>query len=269
MKKRIAYLHWFATCLLMICASAEASLMIKPSRVVLDERTRSAEVTLLNSSSRTKEYHIEWQEKRQTTSGSYIDIDTGDNPFPASRFIRHSPRKVTIEAGKYQRIKLRLKLPGNTPPGEYRSHLLMRVVNDVTQADFDENKKDGQTLNIIPLLSFSIPVMVRVGSLDTETEITSIAVKNVKNKKQLQVNVSHNGMHSSFGNLFAYMKVGNGKVTKIGEKHSIALFRETKNRITNIPITVPEIPPGAIVQVLYQGEDEFEGQILGKAAIRY
>lgn len=269
MKRLTNPFYFLASVLLLFTSSTHASLMIKPSRVVLDERTRSAEVTLLNSSDRTKEYHIEWQEKKQTTSGSYVDIDISDNPFPASQFIRHSPRKVTIEPGKYQRIKLRLRLPGNTPAGEYRSHLLMRVVNDVTPADFEANKKEGQTLNIIPLLSFSIPVMVRVGKLDTTTEITSIAVKDDEDRKQLQVSVSHDGMHSSFGNLYAYMKVGNGKVTKIGEKHSIALFRETKNRITNIPIKIPEIPPGAIVQVLYQGEDEFEGQILGKAAIRY
>ncbi|MDZ7923757.1 MAG: hypothetical protein U5M23_06785, partial [Marinagarivorans sp.] len=69
--------------------------------------------------------------------------------------------------------------------------------------------------------------------------------------------------------LYAYMKVGSGATEEIGKSHNIALFRETSQRIVNIPLQVQDIPRGAVVQVLYKGDDEFEGKVLGKAAIRY
>ena len=245
-----------------------ASLMIKPSRVVLDERNRTTEVTLLNSSDTTKVYHIEWEEKKQTTAGSYIDVDSSTNEFKASSMISHSPRKVTIKPGEYQKIKLRADIPRDLAEGEYRSHLLMRVVNDEV-APTDDGAK-GQKLVIIPLLSFTIPVMVRKGPPKTTSEITSIQQKiNKDGQKQLQVNLKHQGDYSSYGNLYAYMKVGTSSTEKIGEIHNIALFRETSQRIVNIPLHTQDIPKGAIIQVLYKGEDEFEGKILGKAAMRY
>lgn len=253
----------------LLCSFSYASLMIKPSRAVLDEKNRSVEITLLNNSKTTKEYHIEWDEKVQTIAGTYIDIDKSSSKFSASDFIQHSPKKVTIEPGKYQKIKLRLRLPRDLADGEYRSHLMMRVVNDVQKINLDDNTK-GKTMRIVPLLSFSIPIMVRKGQFDSEAKINSIQVKNDKdNKKQVQVSIAHTGKFSTYGSLFAYAKTGNKPAVKIGETHNIALFRETEKRIVNIPLQVEQVPSGSAIQVIYKGDDEFEGQILGKAAIRY
>lgn len=271
MKITRAILNFFAVIFAstLLCSLSYASLMIKPSRAVLDEKNRSVEITLLNNSTSTKEYHIEWDEKVQTISGAYTDIDKSASKFSASDYIQHSPKKVTIEPGKYQKIKLRLRLPRELADGEYRSHLMMRVVNDVKKIDLNDNT-EGKTMRIVPLLSFSIPIMVRKGNFDSEAKINSIKVtNNEKNKKQLQVNLAHTGKFSTYGNLIAYAKVGNKPAVKIGETHNIALFRETQNRIVNIPLQVDNIPNDAAIQVIYQGEDEFEGQILGKAAIRY
>jgi hypothetical protein len=143
----------------------------------------------------------------------------------------------------------------------------MRVVNDVRKIDLNDNKK-GQELVIVPLLSFSIPVMVRKGAYKSEANINSIKVANAKNKKTLQVSLTHEGAFSSYGNLFAYMKAGNGKTVQIGETHNIALFRETSQRIVNIPLQTQDLPKDAVIQVLYKGDDELEGKILSKAATR-
>lgn len=246
--------------------------MIKPSRVVFDENKKSAEVTLLNSSESTKVYHILWEEKRQKTNGSYVNIDMSANDFPASTLIRHSPRKITIKPGEYQKIKLRAKIPEDLTPGEYRSHLMMKVVNDLDDptAKAKNGGQKGAQIVITPRISFTIPIMIRKGPLDTQTEITRISVNDKKPKKSIDVTLEHEGKFSSYGNLYAYMKADSeAKVIKIGESHNIALFRETKQRIANIPLQIPDIPRGAVVQVLYKGEEEFEGEILGKAAIRY
>lgn len=250
----------------------QASLMITPTRVVMDERHRTAEVTLLNTTTSTKVYRILWQELRQTESGGYVEIETlaDDNPI-ASKMIQYSPRKVTIEPGKYQRIKLRLRLKGDLADGEYRSQLMMKVTDVGVDPESLESEVDGAHLFIIPKLSFSIPVMVRKGTNDSTTEITSVDLntQNVDEAKML-VDVSHAGDFSSFGNIYVYMKpAAGGQVEKIGQVHNVALFRETKKRTVIVPLTVTQVPTGAVIQVVYSGEEEYEGQQLGTAAFTY
>lgn len=247
---------------------ANASLLIKPFRAVLNEKTRTAEITLLNNSKETKTYNILWEDKIQTPQGGYENIE--NYQFSASEFIRHSPRKVTIAPGEYQKIKLRLRMPKDLPEGEYRSHLMMKAVANSHLPEIDDSNTKGMKMVIYPQLSFTIPIMVRKGKLETSASINSIEVEQGKdNKPALNVQLSHTGDYSSYGSLFAYMKMGNSKVEQIGEAHNVALFRETKKRKANIQLQIPSIPKGAVVQVLYKGADEFEGKILDKAAIRY
>ena len=59
-------------------------------------------------------------------------------------------------------------------------------------------------------------------------------------------------------------------MVKIGETHNIALYRETGLRKVTIPLQhVDSVPAGALIQVVYEGDGEFEGQQLGTAAFTY
>ncbi len=70
--------------------------------------------------------------------------------------------------------------------------------------------------------------------------------------------------------MHAYMRPANStQVQKIGELNNIALFTEVDKRKVKIPLWVDSIPNNAIIQVMYQGEDEYEGRTLGQAAFRY
>ena len=122
---------WLILTLWLFSAQAQAVLMITPFRVVLDEKTRTAEVTLLNTTEQTNVYRMSWQDKEQTGLGRYINVEMPEeNNHGVSEMVRQSPRKVTIEPGKYQRIRLRLRMPSDLPDGEYRSHLVMKMVDE-------------------------------------------------------------------------------------------------------------------------------------------
>lgn len=267
MNRHFRYLTFFTAVILLLTSHlSHANLLIKPFRAVLDKDTRTAEITLLNSSTEIKTYNIQWEEKLQTASGGYTDVS--ESQFSASDFIRHSPRQVTIKPGEYQKIKLRLRMPKTLAPGEYRSHLMMKAIASLPKINDKDTK--GMKVQIIPQLSFSIPIIVRNGVVNSKTEITSLNIKKDKKDKQsIAVMLSHEGDYSTYGSLYAYMKVGNQKTQQIGEAHNIAVFRESKQRQANIILQVPSIPKGAVVQVLYKGDDEFDSQILAKAAMRH
>ena len=257
--------------------TAHANLMITPTRVVFDDKTKSGVVTLLNSTKKTKTYRIELVNKLQNSAGEYVDI-SADASYPgksAVDFLRYSPRVVTIEPGKYQKIKLRLRMPAALPEGEYRTHLAMRVIdNDVQLPDSSASSNDdGMRAAIIPRVSFSIPLIVRHGETGLQTEIKNVELlkpEDAKAKPRLAVEIARSGNSSSFGLMNAYMKAPNSnQVQKIGQLNNVAVFTEIDSRLVRIPLWVDKIPNNAIVQVMYEGEDEYEGRTLGQAAFRF
>lgn len=256
---------------------AHANLMITPTRVVFDDSQKNNVVTLLNSAKTTKTYRIELVNKIQRVTGGYTDI-SADASYPgqsAKEYLRYSPRLVTIEPGKYQKIKLRLRLPDGTPQGEYRTHLAMRVIDtgDTSPSADKTQGGEGMKTSVRPRVSFSIPVIVRHGDLDVATQINKVEFlpkANNKSKPNLKVEIGRSGNSSSFGLMNAYMKAPNSnQVQQIGQLNNVALFTELESKQIKIPLWVDTIPNNAVIQVMYQGEDEFKGRTLGQAAFRY
>merc|ERR1712065_22236 len=93
------------------------------------------------------------------------------------------------------------------------------------------------------------------------------APKNDQSKPNLDIEVARFGNFSSYGKVTAYMKKPNsGQVEKIGQVNNISVYPELDSRHVKIPLWVQSIPSGAIVQVVYEGEEEYEGETLGIAA---
>ena len=249
--------------------------MITPTRVLFEEGQRTAEVTLVNRSSEVKTYRIELTNKIQNENGGYIDISPNAS-FPgksAMEFIRFSPRVVTIQPGKYQKIRVHARVPGVTASGEYRVHLAMRSISSKNGKKNQEVTTEGKQAIILPRMSFSIPILVRRGASNIETKVTGvdlIAARNTKSKPNLDVQVSRTGNASSYGTLTAYMKLPNSvQVQTIGKLSNVTVYPELGSRHVKVPLWVDSIPSGAIVQVVYEGEEEYAGRTLGVAAFKY
>jgi len=262
-----------------LSTALRADLMVSPTRAVLDERNRSTQITLLNTTSETRTYQIEWQELRQTEIGTYEVIrEPGPQFHIASPMLRHSPRRVTIAPGSYQRIRLRLRAPADLADGEYRSHLLMkRVANSDVQGLNMSGGSPGEKMSIQfhVNLSFSIPVIVRKGLPSNENAVTSVTMaeddtRSGEKKPSMMVQLSHKGVFSSFGSVLIYMQAQtDAEVETIGMANNVALFRETSSRKIAVPLQVTTIPTGALIKVEYRGREEYEGQLLGESVFRY
>ncbi len=253
--------------------AAFSDIMITPTRLVMDEKNRTAEVTLLNTKKETKVYRIFLSEKIQNAAGGYNDIDTKEGEFIASPMLRYSPKKVSIEPGGYQRIKLSYRMPANLEDGEYRSHLAMKLIDSgVELSDYKQAPENatGMSMTIVPVLSFSIPVIVRKGKIDIDTNINNPDLSTTDGKKALAVTLHKKGIYSSFGSVHVYMKANAiSDVVKIGEITNIAVYRESNSRTVHIPLTTDNIPSGATLQVIYEGDDEYEGTQWGSASFTY
>ena len=78
-------------------------LLVTPTRVVLEGRERSAELTLVNRGQERTTYRITLENRRMDAQGKFSEIDTPkDGELFAQNLIRYAPRRVTLEPNKPQ-----------------------------------------------------------------------------------------------------------------------------------------------------------------------
>ena len=165
-----------------------------------------------------------------------------------------------------------MRMPSVLLDGEYRSHLVMKMVDeDVENKEEVREEVNEVMVRLTAKMSFSIPIMVRKGQNKSTASISTMDLDTSEpNKPKLTVGLAHSGEYSSYGSVKVYMKNGaRGDVGEIADVGNVALFRETALRELTVPLTVPSIPRGAVVQVVYEGEDEYESEQLATAAFTY
>src|SRR5690606_11291769 len=79
-----------AAMLLVLSSSlSRADLLISPLRVVLDDKTQTATLTLRNTSKGARTYRLGWVEQTMDEMGIYRRLEEGqENPLSASGMIR-------------------------------------------------------------------------------------------------------------------------------------------------------------------------------------
>lgn len=94
----------------------EASLTISPLRVVLEGRSRSAEVMLLNLSKQTNTYRLGWIYNKMDETGHYTRVAESLTPdMDVAKYVVFSPRQVSIPPGDGKRSGCRYAARQNSP----------------------------------------------------------------------------------------------------------------------------------------------------------
>ncbi|MBU0823080.1 MAG: molecular chaperone [Alphaproteobacteria bacterium] len=185
---------------------AAGDLLVAPTRVVLDG-SRGTEVVLNNIGSEPATYRISLEIKRMTAVGGLDEIDEAD-VTPAERLaldmIAFSPRRVTLPPNQPQVIRVGVRIPEGTPPGEYRAHMLFRAVPDAAPAVAADPAKPaatGVSIALIPIYGITIPVIVRVGDLGAEATIGEAWVGDTPDGPAFNFGLTRTGNRSVYGDI--------------------------------------------------------------------
>ncbi len=177
----------------------------------------------------------------------------------ADELIRFSPKQVTLKAGESQTVKVMLRKPEGLPDGEYRSHLLFQTVPDAsfgTDVEAQPKTAGGISVQLIPLIGVSIPLIVRHGDVQASAKMSHASLKG----NQVQLTLERSGNKSLFGDLIVTQ--GNAVLTQM---RGLAVYTPNTQRLVTLELSnaLRKEP----IRISYQAREEDGGQTLAEATL--
>jgi len=241
---------------------AAPQLVVAPTRIIIEGRTRTASVNLINRGDQTGTFRISFERKRMTETGRVVPLE---KPAPgeifADQMIRYAPRQVTLAPGQSQVVRLMVRKPANLADGEYRSHLLFQGIPPDTGKSVETqaaSKGNKLSIKIIPVLGVSIPVIVRHGNTQASVTLENLQLENRSKdgkKASLAFRAKRVGNQSVYGDFTVFFTPDNGsKKIVVSQVNGTAIYSPNKERIINLPLQVSDnvrLDAGTI-EVLYK-----------------
>ena len=270
-------LSWIIICylLLMQYCMAASQLMVTPTRIIFDSKTRSAKVSVINSGNEAGTYRISFVNKRMTEDGQFEEIKQGsDEDKFSENLVRFSPRQVVLKPGQSQVVRLSLRKPAKLADGEYRSHLLFQAIpKDAGNSIKQVAKSDKISIKLTPIVSISIPVIVRHGKTNAEVNFTAVKFKEAdkeNTKPRLLMELQRTGNQSIYGDLLAEFIQKDGGSSIIGQINGVAIYTPNTKRTLSLPVTAPtdvKIKNG-VINVFYRSPQDQGGKVLSQTQIK-
>jgi len=257
---------------LPVVAHAAANLMVTPSRVVFEDNVRTAQVTLINSGDTAGDFRISFIRQAMTEDGQFSPLDDSAEGMFSDPLLRYSPRQISLQPGQSQVVRIMLRKPRDLEQGEYRSHLLFQSIPKPTSSAVEATvapPKEGITVEIIPVIGISIPVIVRHGKLESQLTLERphiIPADKAHPSPQIAVDMVRSGSSSVYGDFRAiYLRENGEKPLVIALANGIAVYTPNSVRHYSMPLSIPEgvsLDKGKIrILFLESGKDEQQGLI--------
>lgn len=209
-----------------VAAAEGGNALVFPKRVVFAGRTRSAEVNLVNRSSRPVTYRVELVDRRMTPFGALAEIDPPSADERSARgLLRYAPRQVVVPPESSQKIRLLLRKPADLAVGEYRSHLLCRALPPPDAgfglAALEDGKSVAVRLTALPAVS--IPVIVRHGEVSASARLSDLTFDS-EAAPELSFRLDRAGEASIYGDLTASWISPAGGETVVARVKGVAVY---------------------------------------------
>lgn len=224
-------------------AQAAANLMVTPTRVVFDQRDRTAQVTLVNQGSESGDFRISFVRQNMTASGEFVTVAEDQDGLYSDPMVRFSPRQVRLPPGQSQVIRLMLRKPRDLADGEYRSHMLFQALPPPSSSSI-ENLAAGQnaddiTIELIPIVGVSIPVIVRHGELSSKVSLGDARIVAVEGSQRLALDVERSGTSSAYGDIRVTFTPAGGEPLVVAQVNGVAVYANLDKRRLQIPLSPP------------------------------
>lgn len=266
-----------------------ANLNISPKRVTLDRSHRIGTIFVFNQGTEAATFDISLVDRLMMPDGQILAVaDAQANPETkavadrvksAKAILQVSPRRITLDPGQGQTIRLRV---ANAPedPGavELRSHLTIsslppRDSGTTAEAAAAANAPTGQLrFQINALVGLSVPAIVRLTDPDIRAGIENAHVgyerpggPSGQVTPVLSVDLVRLGANSLFGNIEVRTE-GQPRAPALGIARGVGVYTEIDRR--SIQIVLSRAPaPGEHLEVTFTDDDTSPGKLLAKLVL--
>jgi hypothetical protein len=240
----------FILTLLTLCgifafiSPAQARVDILPKKIVLDDKMRSTDITLMNLGDKTGTLRLSIISYRQDEDGTYHLLDAPLSPaFDPETIVRFSPRQFTLPPGGRQKIRISVQRPAELPDGEYRFHI--KAISFDTQSPLGGGSappaERGSNFDIDMNVAVAIPVIVRKGDLTSTARIENIGLlgpsENQYGAPALTFDIVRTGTAGTLGTIHAFWEpAGTSDSLKIAGVGNVNVFSEVQKRTMVVPL---------------------------------
>lgn len=248
---------------------ALATVTVTPMIAVIEGRNRYADINLINTSQKTESYQVGWRfYKMKEGEGTYENAESSLTEFDLSQHLVMTPRRVSIEPGGMQKIRLGLRLKGEPPaPGDYRAHLMLMQDKAVEQnpAAPEPLEKGKVKIGVGVNVGLSIPVVYRVGESDVKPVIGDISRQINPNtgKIELLIPITREG-EGRYGILGDLLVKRDGVL--LGEIANANIFDEVQTRVFKVALNVSELSGGNL-EIIYKHYDKLNQTVFAQKTV--
>jgi len=216
-------------------AQSLSGISVIPTRVVLNGKDRTSSVILRNTSNNEVSYRVDFVEMGFDNDGRFIIVPEDYQPegFKAlSPIVRFSPRQVRLKPGESQVIRILIQRASGLAEGEYRSHLEIRVLPDVS--DTEILKEGDPTLlqgGVLTRIGVTLPVVWRSAQLKGKASIESASfVRDSRGElRKIKLKVIRDGLRSVFGDISVTAKFTDGEIRLIAILKNYGIYSPYKS----------------------------------------
>jgi P pilus assembly chaperone PapD len=238
-------------------------LLIHPTRVILEGRTRGAIVTVLNRGDAAGTFVIDWVDHAMTPEGG-LATPAAPAPWSLQPHVRYSPRRITLAPGESQVIRVALRPAHDVAEGEYWSHL--RVVSVGTPGaassrDDPPSLSRASSVTLVARPAMAIPVVWRHGRGRPEAALGLARVDRANGR--LEVDVEGRGALSVRGALHVFGPAPRrGAAEELADPLPVVVYPNLARRRVTVSLTPAGRGEDALAgaELVYLAEEDASGR---------
>lgn len=259
-----------------------ADLNISPKRIVLSPDMRTATVYVFNRGGAPATYTVTLTDRVMTPDGqvravSDPEVKATAGPFiaklpSAQPLLTYTPRRVTLQPGQSQVVRIQVRRPTDAIAPEYHTHLTVATLppeNAGETADQAAAPEPGALVaKLNTLFSISIAVIVRNGAIDVQGGLDkpTYAIRpSADGKAPATAVLSLDLLRKGADSLYGDVEVRDAKAARnapvLGAVRGVGVYTEVERRAVDIPLS--RVPAkGDQLQITFKDDDTKPGTAL-------
>ena len=242
---------------LLVPASAHA-VTVWPTTVFIDSRTRTATLTLSNTGLRPEEIEIDFSfgvpiaDELGSVRVVFLD-SAGLGQRSIVDYVRAFPRRMRLEPGQTQIVRLLVQPPEGLPDGEYWGRVMVASVGGQPPI---QQQQGNVTMEITVRTVIAVGLYYRQGQTETSLAVDSARAARGEGIAQLYLHMNRGGNAAFLGRVVSEVVDASGAVVA----EHVEQLAVHEDMLWRIDIPLPEgITPGPGHSIRYRVEAIREG----------